>query len=69
MQATMSAVDYVVANYPTTEVWAHGTSAGSTGAYNLAMSFRGRGHSPDRRSARLDLPHAPRSPAHCRLRR
>ena len=43
MQATMSAVDYVVANYPTTEVWAHGTSAGSTGAYNLAMSFAAEG--------------------------
>ncbi|QFU76251.1 hypothetical protein EY643_11585 [Halioglobus maricola] len=39
MQATMSAVDYTVANYPTTEVWAHGTSAGSTGVYNLTMSF------------------------------
>ncbi len=39
MQATMSAVEYVVANFPTTEVWAHGTSAGSTGVYNLAMSF------------------------------
>ena len=39
MQATMSAVDYVVANYPTTDVWAHGTSAGSTGAYHLATSY------------------------------
>ena len=43
MQATMSAVDYVVANYPTTEVWAHGTSAGSSGVYNLAMSFAAEG--------------------------
>jgi len=43
MQATMSAVDYVVANYPTTEVWAHGTSAGSTGVYNLAMSYAAEG--------------------------
>ncbi|MEM9255833.1 MAG: hypothetical protein AAGA91_10305 [Pseudomonadota bacterium] len=43
MQATMSAVDYVVANYPTAEVWAHGTSAGSTGVYNLAMSFAAEG--------------------------
>jgi len=43
MQATMSAVDYVVANYPTTQVWAHGTSAGSTGTYNLAMSFAAEG--------------------------
>jgi len=39
MQATMSAVEYTVANYPTTEVFAHGTSAGSIGAYTLAMSF------------------------------
>lgn len=39
MQATMSAVEYTVANYPTTEVFAHGTSAGSVGAYSLAMSF------------------------------
>lgn len=39
MQATMAAVDYTVANYPTTHVFAHGTSAGSVGAYNLAMSF------------------------------
>ena len=43
MQATMSAVDYVVANYPTTQVWAHGTSAGSSGTYNLAMSFAAEG--------------------------
>ena len=43
MQATMSALDYVVANYPTTEVWAHGTSAGSSGVYNLAMSFAAEG--------------------------
>jgi hypothetical protein len=39
MQATMSAVEYTVANYPTIEVFAHGTSAGSVGVYNLAMSF------------------------------
>ena len=30
-QATMAAIDYTVANYPTTHVWAHGTSAGSIG--------------------------------------
>jgi hypothetical protein len=39
MQASMSAVEYTVANYPTTEVWAHGTSAGSSGVYHLAVSF------------------------------
>jgi len=43
MQATMSAVEYTVANYPTTEVFAHGTSAGSVGVYNLAMSFAAQG--------------------------
>lgn len=43
MQATMSAVDYTVANYPTTHVFAHGTSAGSTGVNNLAMSFAAEG--------------------------
>ena len=39
MQATMSALEYTVSNYPTTHVFVHGTSAGSSGAYNLAMSF------------------------------
>ena len=39
MQATMSALEYTVANYPTTEVFAQGASAGSVGVYNLAMSF------------------------------
>jgi len=43
MQATMAAVDYTVANYPTTHVFAHGTSAGSVGAYTLAMSFAAEG--------------------------
>ena len=39
MQATMAAVEYTTANYPTTHAWAHGTSAGSLGVYNLAISF------------------------------
>ena len=39
MQATMAAVDYTVANYPTTHVFAHGTSAGSAGVYNLAQGY------------------------------
>jgi len=43
IQATMSAVEYTVGNYPTTDVFAHGTSAGSPGAYNLAMSFAAEG--------------------------
>ncbi len=39
LQATMAAVEYTVANYPTSHVVAHGTSAGSTGAYSLATAF------------------------------
>ncbi|MCP4435208.1 MAG: hypothetical protein GY812_06870 [Actinomycetia bacterium] len=39
LQATMAAIDYVAANYPTTQVWAHGTSAGSTGVWSLASSY------------------------------
>ena len=39
LEATMAAVEYTVANYPTTHVFAHGTSAGSIGAYSLAFSF------------------------------
>jgi len=43
LQACMSAVEYVVANYPTTHVFAHGTSAGSTGAYALGFAFAQEG--------------------------
>ncbi|MBT3202174.1 MAG: hypothetical protein HN350_19905 [Phycisphaerales bacterium] len=39
LQASMSAVEYTVANYPTTHVFAHGTSAGSVGAYALGFAF------------------------------
>lgn len=39
LQANMAAIDYTVANYPTTHVFAHGTSAGSIGAFNLAYSY------------------------------
>jgi hypothetical protein len=39
LQASMSAVEYTVANYPTTHVFAHGTSAGSSGAYALGFAF------------------------------
>jgi hypothetical protein len=39
LQASMSAVEYTVANYPTTHVFAHGTSAGSVGAYGLGFAF------------------------------
>jgi hypothetical protein len=39
LQASMAAVEYAVANYPTTHVFAHGTSAGSLGAYALGFAF------------------------------
>ena len=39
LEATMAAIDYVAANYPTTQVWAHGTSAGSIGVWALASSY------------------------------
>jgi hypothetical protein len=43
LQATMAAIDYTVANYPTTHVFVHGTSAGSVGAYAVGMSYAGEG--------------------------
>lgn len=43
MQATMAAVDYTTRNYSTTHVFAHGTSAGGIGVYNLAASFAAEG--------------------------
>ena len=39
LQANMAAVDFAAAYYPTTHVFAHGTSAGSVGAYALGMSY------------------------------
>ena len=39
LQATMAAIDYTVANYPTTRVFAHGTSAGSIGVWALATAY------------------------------
>jgi hypothetical protein len=39
LQATMAAVDYTVANYPSTQVFAHGTSAGSIGVFNLSQAY------------------------------
>lgn len=44
LQATMSAIDYTIANYPTTYAWAQGTSAGSVGVWSLAMSYVGEDH-------------------------
>jgi hypothetical protein len=43
LQATMSAVEYTVANYATTHVIVHGTSAGSVGAFSLATAFAAEG--------------------------
>lgn len=43
LQATMAAIDYTVANYPTTHVFVHGTSAGSIGAYGVGMSYASEG--------------------------
>ena len=39
LQANMAAIDYTIANYPTTHVFAHGTSAGSIGAFTLAYAY------------------------------
>jgi len=43
MQATMAAVDYTAKNYPTTHVFAQGSSAGSKGAFNLTISYAAEG--------------------------
>jgi hypothetical protein len=39
LQATMAAIDYTAANYPTTHVFAHGTSAGSAGVFSAAIGY------------------------------
>ncbi|MDC0656287.1 hypothetical protein OAP41_05300, partial [Candidatus Poseidoniaceae archaeon] len=39
LQATMAAMDYTVDNYPTSQVFAHGTSAGSIGVWNVAVAY------------------------------
>ena len=43
LQATMAAIDFTVANYPTTHAWTHGTSAGSIGVWSLAASYTNEG--------------------------
>jgi len=43
LQATMAAMDYTVANYPTTHVFAHGTSAGSLGAFAMSQAYAEEG--------------------------
>ena len=43
LQALLSAIDYTTANYPTTHVFVHGTSAGSVGAYAAGMSYAAEG--------------------------
>lgn len=39
LQASMSAVDFVKSNYSTTDIYAHGTSAGGYGAYILGVAY------------------------------
>ena len=39
LQATMAAIDYTVANFPTSDVFAHGASAGSAGVFPLALAY------------------------------
>ena len=39
LQATMAALDYTVANYPTTDAFAHGTSAGSLGVFAMSQAY------------------------------
>ena len=43
LQATMAAMDYTVANYPTTNVFAHGTSAGSLGVFAMSQAYTEEG--------------------------
>ncbi len=43
LQATMSAMDFTVANYPSTRVFAHGTSAGSIGVFNMSHAYAEEG--------------------------
>jgi len=43
LQATMSAMDYTVANYPSTRVFAHGTSAGSLGVFAMSHAYAQEG--------------------------
>ena len=43
LQASMAAVEYTTENYATTHVIAHGTSAGSVGAFSLATAFAAEG--------------------------
>jgi len=44
LQATMAAVDYAAEQYATSYVWAHGTEAGSLGAWKLASSYKFEGN-------------------------
>jgi hypothetical protein len=43
LQASMAAIDYTAANFPTSQVFVHGTSAGSVGAYAVGMSYMAEG--------------------------
>lgn len=43
LQASLAAIDYTAAKYPTTHVFVHGTSAGSLGAYAVGLSYAAEG--------------------------
>ena len=64
LQATMAAMDYTVANYPTTHVFAHGTSAGSLGVFAMSQAYVGRRHLPDGDRGRLVGIHSPQDIRH-----
>ena len=44
LQATMAAIDHAISSYPTTQVWAHGTSAGGHGVWGLATKHTAEGN-------------------------
>ena len=43
LQASLAAIDFTAAKYPTTHVFVHGTSAGSLGAYAVGLSYAAEG--------------------------
>jgi pimeloyl-ACP methyl ester carboxylesterase len=43
LEASVAAIKYVGRNYPTTQIFTHGTSAGATGAFLAAMQLHSEG--------------------------
>ncbi len=43
LQAAMAAIEYVATNYPTTDIFVHGTDAGSFGAWSVGQAFHQSG--------------------------